>query len=308
RGSAQAVLTAGDVDRPAVDIFRDQERLAVRRRAAVDELADRGVREPGQDLALGEEPPARLLARQAASGEGLERHPLAIGAVGPLGQEHPAHPALSQLAQNVVAIDARGQRRRVPLAARAPGPSRPPSAQPAGVGVGGLGRGFGRLAAVRREQALELAGQLGILAGEVVEQASSLGLAGLRGRDEQLLEASPALGGHRGPAPGPPSSRASQAWAIRQSRLTVARETPTVSATSESGSPAKIRSSAISAWRASQRRRSSSRRSRPRTRSGPASSAAAPRVVSSHPEPLLPAWRRRARSTRIWRMARAATL
>ena len=169
------------VDRPAVDVLHGEERLAGRRLAAVDQPRDRRMGEPRQDLPLGAETAARQLAAEGAAGEDLERHALAIDAVGPLGEEHAPHAAFAELAEDAVAVDALRQRggaveRDLPRGTRQ------------GLLVGP--------ADVGGQQLRELGAELRIGGGDLGEErAAALGV-GLGGDRKQLAQPRPALRRH----------------------------------------------------------------------------------------------------------------
>ena len=100
----------GVVDqRRAVDILHHQVGPSVGGGAAVEQPRDVRVVESGEDLPLGAEAADDRIGVHPPL-EDLQRHPLVEGVVVAHGQEHRAHAALSQLADEPVGADARLER------------------------------------------------------------------------------------------------------------------------------------------------------------------------------------------------------
>jgi hypothetical protein len=101
----ELIAIAIDIDRLAVDVLHDDVRRAVSRRTAVQELGDIRMIERGEDLAL--DPQALLhLFRDEAAAHQLDGDLLAELAVCAFGQEHGAHAAFPERAQDAVRSDA----------------------------------------------------------------------------------------------------------------------------------------------------------------------------------------------------------
>ncbi len=88
-----------------VDVLHGEVRPPVGGDAAVEEARDVGVLQPRENLPLAEEAAENLAAEWPAANE-LERDVLLELAVGAIGQEHPAHAAVADLADHAVRPDA----------------------------------------------------------------------------------------------------------------------------------------------------------------------------------------------------------
>ncbi|MNV10265.1 hypothetical protein D3C71_1007790 [compost metagenome] len=90
-GKIERTVAAGAVQWLAVHVLHHQIGLAGRGAATVVQPGDVGVLQPGQHLPLGGQALADFGRRQAA--KQLDRHPLLVGLVGALGEEHRPHAA-----------------------------------------------------------------------------------------------------------------------------------------------------------------------------------------------------------------------
>ena len=97
-------LLAPDGDRRPFDILEHEVRVAVVGRTAVEQVGDSGMVQPGENLALTQEPVGDRL-RIEAGPDALDGHLLLELAVGALGEEDLSHAAFAEAAHQPVGTD-----------------------------------------------------------------------------------------------------------------------------------------------------------------------------------------------------------
>ena len=156
RGDVQLVAVAVAIDPLPVHVLHREVRKPVVGEAAVEELRDAGMREPGQDLPLGDE--ARALVAVERALNHLQGHVAVVLPVGAPREVDGPHPAVPDLAHDGIRTDAPSR----PIA-------HPPIDRPCAELDGkALERTIG--AGVRVEQRPDLAAKCRIAAARVIEK------------------------------------------------------------------------------------------------------------------------------------------
>ena len=104
RGDVQLVAVAVAIDPLPVHVLHREVRKPVVGEAAVEELRDAGMREPGQDLPLGHE--ARALVAVERALNHLQGHVAVVLPVGAPREVDGPHPAVPDLAHDGIRTDA----------------------------------------------------------------------------------------------------------------------------------------------------------------------------------------------------------
>src|ERR1051326_2767339 len=272
--------------RHAVDVLHGEPWIAVGERVGVVDARDQGVIQLRQRPLLTEEALAAR-RRQPGVAEEFDGHPCAEFLA--LGQVDYAHAAFSQhMAKPVRSQLAGGDGRLAQHVAGRAGQS--PVEQRAGLRV-------------FLEHGEHLRHEFAVAAARGCEVGCALSLRKLRRLQKQRLNPFYTRRVHHCDWR---SLCLSHARATLHSRCTVASETSSNVAVSETSSPPKNRLSTTNAWRGSSRsnsRRASSSASMSRAQVTAMDSS---KVTKAMPSPRFCAFLRRAASTRTWRMARAA--
>ncbi|CAM4072987.1 hypothetical protein ROSA5918_21850 [Roseateles saccharophilus] len=229
----QRLLLAVLVDGQALDILQHEIGLAAVVHAGIQQPRDMRVRKPAEDLALAGEA-GRATAAEHAGAEELDRNVALEAAVGPARQPNRAHAAPAQFALQHIGPDVQaGQVGRL-IGCRQR------------VDDGACRRRVQEALHVQRrivgQQGLEPVGQRAILRAQGRQALAALGLGQVQQLVEQGAQHGPLLlvdGGHRCVPPQPRRLVARKSRAFCQSRCTVRSVTPSASAMSRSGRPAK---------------------------------------------------------------------
>ncbi len=225
---AEPLRIAPAVDRLAVDVFHDQVRMAVRRRAAIQQARDVRMVEAGEDLPFAFET-AHELARIEARAQQFQCGLLRECTVGAFAQVHRTHAAAVEHAFESPGADAQAD--AICL--------EPVADQGRDFQV----RGFAQERRARRmcrDQRVHVAPQLAIAAALRVEECRARRVVGhLDHRLEQALRVLPTVRIHACGSFAACSSPYNHARACSHSRLTVAGEMSSASAVSAMVRPPK---------------------------------------------------------------------